>query len=1132
MTPPAEQPCSEQRHPTEPPQAPAPGNLVVRQSFLERHERWFVPLLLLGLCVVAYPRVFFLGEVISPAGQIYWYPPWNQLLPKDVNLRTNIVLSDEMDSTIPLLGYARERLLKGDIPAWCDKVQNGTPALWVVRHILNFEPLMLLVLLLGVPWGMTVCMLLRQILGGLFLYKYTRTIGIGRWASLCAMVVFEYGSFPLQTFGRALSFQVALIPITIYAMEQIIRRRSLLWCAILPFLLHFNVTAGFPAGTLYCFYFLALYGLFRLLHEPGHRLRLLGIFAGLGAIALLMSAPVLIATSDFFSTFDWGYRAQYWRMFIRPQALVTFFYPFSFGTPALRVPPWFWWYEHCIYIGVLPILVLLLSLPYFRSTRIRWFYIIFGLWLAALLYNAGDILERFIQYVPVLNQNPNTRQKLLFFFVLTILFAFAMDDLARRWGNVRARKAMTFLMVPIVGAVVWFLVQHHRGGGELADLVRTHLVVQSVIIGLSIATVVLLRWKRVHPRRFKIVVLLLICFDLQVMDKSSVGLQSNKKRTLAKHISRAFNPAKMTGWNSTLDPDLFFPRTPGVDVLDANLGEHKMLAMERTFLANTPLYFGLNNIAGRGFFDTRLKAVYRLFADDAFRGHPTQFLFRASSLTHLESRFLDTLGIKYVLLSPGQSLDDLARVILIQQKEWNHSIELKAAGRLCQTFKADKDLAADAFQWRIAKWGLSKAEVVVLEIHDLTGDQVKQFENAQWQPATGTLDFDLGGLAFFKGHHYEIRLSIADTAEGELVLLCARTVDMIRSGALLVNGESTGADLTFRILRDLREPATLDQSEWNNRVVLGPGEFVAQSFRPRSTANIDCCRVRVSDSSLGDTSRVHMTLRNTTSDQEAASADGRWLPNEGCLRFDFDPVSILAGETYELSFSVPGDVEGQLHLFCTKDVDLIPEGCLWVNGERRNGDMTLSLFSRSGFNLDKYRTVYKKEFTIFENTAVFDRAWLVGGIRYASDEEIFSGIKGDEEDLRACAWVDPRDREIAGEPRAAATVNGQVVSSVLRSSYQQFDVEAGRDCYLIVSDNYHRNWHATIDEQPVDIFRADYNLRGIRVPRGKHTVEFRYRPPHLLLGIVVAISSTLAIVGLTTVLAYRRRSEPRASTSG
>jgi hypothetical protein len=203
-------------------------------------------------------------------------------------------------------------------------------------------------------------------------------------------------------------------------------------------------------------------------------------------------------------------------------------------------------------------------------------------------------------------------------------------------------------------------------------------------------------------------------------------------------------------------------------------------------------------------------------------------------------------------------------------------------------------------------------------------------------------------------------------------------------------------------------------------------------------------------------------------------------------------------------------------------VDLIPTGELAVNQEPRDGDLTLSIYQGAAHDLGRYRLVYDDDLTILENTAVFDRAWLVGSVRWAGDEETLDGLKCDSLDLRTTAWAAEEDRPAVGESPPPGEVRGEVRATRLRSSAQRFEVNAEREGYLIVSDNYDRHWRARIDGCEVPIFRANYNLRGVRVPAGAHTVEFSYRPPYFLPSMAVALGTTIVFLFTLAHCGWRR----------
>ena len=66
---------------------------------------------------------------------------------------------------------------------------------------------------------------------------------------------------------------------------------------------------------------------------------------------------------------------------------------------------------------------------------------------------------------------------------------------------------------------------------------------------------------------------------------------------------------------------------------------------------------------------------------------------------------------------------------------------------------------------------------------------------------------------------------------------------------------------------------------------------------------------------------------------------------------------------------------------------------------------------------------------------------------------------------------------------------------------------------LVLNDAYYPGWKATINGQPADIFPAYYAFRGLILPPGQHTIEFRYRPASFTWGVWISGVSLLVLLG-------------------
>jgi uncharacterized membrane protein YfhO len=75
----------------------------------------------------------------------------------------------------------------------------------------------------------------------------------------------------------------------------------------------------------------------------------------------------------------------------------------------------------------------------------------------------------------------------------------------------------------------------------------------------------------------------------------------------------------------------------------------------------------------------------------------------------------------------------------------------------------------------------------------------------------------------------------------------------------------------------------------------------------------------------------------------------------------------------------------------------------------------------------------------------------------------------------------------------------------------------------VLTDSWFPGWKATVDGKNAPIHRVDYLIRGVSVPAGAHTVEFRYQPLSWRIGWIVSLAALLAIVAATAIGVRGRR---------
>jgi uncharacterized membrane protein YfhO len=72
------------------------------------------------------------------------------------------------------------------------------------------------------------------------------------------------------------------------------------------------------------------------------------------------------------------------------------------------------------------------------------------------------------------------------------------------------------------------------------------------------------------------------------------------------------------------------------------------------------------------------------------------------------------------------------------------------------------------------------------------------------------------------------------------------------------------------------------------------------------------------------------------------------------------------------------------------------------------------------------------------------------------------------------------------------------------------DATATAPGILVLADAYYPGWRATLDGRSTPIFPADWGLRGVALPEGRHTLVFEYRPDWLPAAVLMTVAGLLA----------------------
>ncbi len=135
-------------------------------------------------------------------------------------------------------------------------------------------------------------------------------------------------------------------------------------------------------------------------------------------------------------------------------------------------------------------------------------------------------------------------------------------------------------------------------------------------------------------------------------------------------------------------------------------------------------------------------------------------------------------------------------------------------------------------------------------------------------------------------------------------------------------------------------------------------------------------------------------------------------------------------------------------------------------------------------------------------------AWFVSSVRReASAAEQLEALS--KVDLATTAVVDADALPGGGEYDAA----GEIRLAEYRPNYLRYEYDSEGDALAVFSEIYFPDgWTATIDGAEAPYLRADYTLRAMELPAGRHTVEWRFRAPAWRTVEAVTLISSIAVL--------------------
>jgi len=189
-------------------------------------------------------------------------------------------------------------------------------------------------------------------------------------------------------------------------------------------------------------------------------------------------------------------------------------------------------------------------------------------------------------------------------------------------------------------------------------------------------------------------------------------------------------------------------------------------------------------------------------------------------------------------------------------------------------------------------------------------------------------------------------------------------------------------------------------------------------------------------------------------------------------------------------------------------------------GSAKSLDSTMSTLSVINMLNTKY-FIYKPESAPIPNPYASGNAWPVSSVKMVDNAD---------QEIMALSQFDPK-AEVIVNKKFSSFIEGKTFnpdgSSVKLTGYEpddlKYEANLNGEQLVVFSEIYYpKGWKAFVDGKETPHFQADYVLRAMVIPAGKHEIEFKFGPQSYFTGNKVSMaSSVLLLLAIAAYLFFR-----------
>ena len=149
------------------------------------------------------------------------------------------------------------------------------------------------------------------------------------------------------------------------------------------------------------------------------------------------------------------------------------------------------------------------------------------------------------------------------------------------------------------------------------------------------------------------------------------------------------------------------------------------------------------------------------------------------------------------------------------------------------------------------------------------------------------------------------------------------------------------------------------------------------------------------------------------------------------------------------------------------------------------------------------------------NPYINGNAWFVEKVMFVSsaDQEMKALDNLDTKKIAVINTLVADGQDFKGSENIVIDSTATIALNLYKPNHVKYTSNNKNYGFAVFSEMYYKNgWKATIDGKEAKIYNVDYVLRGLEIPAGKHSIEFKFEPQVIQTGSTIALFSAIGVM--------------------